>query len=185
MRIPQMIGTAALALLAACGTKPTESGAGANGANDVSPSIGKRIAAGAADLPRPQAGLYRTTVEMVEFDIPGAPAGASDMMRGSMGKSSTSEYCLKPEDVEKGYKDVVRRGQKGDCTFERFDAVGGKIDAEMTCKTAQGGASHVTMSGTTGPTSSDMDTTMTLKLPGLGDGTMRMKSKSERIGPCP
>ena len=170
------------ALLAACGSAPNDKGAAATAAGQ-SPT--EKMAAAKADLPRPDPGLYRTTVQIVEFILPGAPKGAAEMMQNSMKQDRTSEYCVTAADVQKGYEEMFRRSQKGDCTFDRFDVVDGRIASEMTCHTDGGGTSNIIMAGKAGRTSSDMDITMKMELPGIGPSTMRMKSQSKRIGPCP
>ena len=183
MQTRNFMAAAALAALAACGSAPKADGPGAT-ADGSDRSVAAELAAAGADLPRPDPGLYRTTVQIVEFDMPGAPKGAAEMMRGSMKQDRASEYCLTPADVAKGYEEMVRRSQQGDCTFKRFDLDEGKIDAAMTCRPGRGSASDITMSGKAGRTSSDMNITMKMELPGMGQSTMRMKSRSERIGPC-
>ena len=183
MQARSIMAVVAAAALAACGSAPDGGSNGTEAAKSERSVAAKMAAAGAA-MPRPDPGLYRTTVEVVEFDMPGAPKGAAEMIRDSMKQDRTSEYCVTQADVEKGYKDMVRRSQQGDCTFQRFDVAGGRIDAAMTCRAERGGTSEITMSGKAGRTSSDMDMTMKMELPGMGRSTMRMKSRSERVGPC-
>lgn len=170
--------------------------------SDDSPAVGERAdtaqaggsmdAAEVADKARraserikPEPGQYRVTVEEVALDIPGAPKGAAEMMAGAMGQGRTSEYCLTQADVDKGYEEMAKRSQDASCTYQRFDVSGGKIDAAMTCKGEGGSTVNAVMSGTAGRTSSTMDMTMDMEMPGMGKGTMRMKSRHERIGDCP
>ena len=183
MQARNVLAIAVSTALAACGPGPTADGPGAT-AKGSERSVAAQVAAAGADLPRPDPGLYRTTVQIVEFDMPGAPNGAAEMMRDSMQQDRTSDNCVTPADVEKGYEDMVRRSQQGDCTFKRFDVAGGRIDAAMACRSERGGTSDIIMTGRAERTSSDMDMTMKMKLPGMGQSTMRMKSRSERIGPC-
>ena len=185
MQARDILTFAACAALVACGSAPDGGGSSPSATGLTGEAAAKKVAAARADLPRPDPGLYRTTVEMVDVDLPGAPEGVAEMMRNSMKQDRASDYCVTAADVEKGYEEMVRRSQQGDCTFQRFDVVGGKIDAEMTCRGDRGGMSTIAMSGTAGRTSSDMDVRMKMELPGMGEGTMRMKSRSERIGACP
>lgn len=142
-----------------------------------------QVADRARDLVRPEPGLYRSTVEIQEFDIPGAPPQVAEMMRNSMSSNST-EYCLTPEDVAKGYEESIRKSQQGECDYKRFDVDGGKIDAALTC-TDQGRTVDLTLSGTGTRTSSDMAMTMKMDMGPTGQGTIRARSRSERIGDCP
>lgn len=149
----------------------------------------EELAERASDIVRPDPGLYRSTVELLEVDMPGAPAGMEDTMKRAMGgANSTTEYCLTSEDAERGFEEMAKNSQKGDCSFERFEADGGKIDAAMTCRGGEGGEGAVmqmTMQGTGGRTASEMTMTMQTEAPGMGKATMRMKATHQRIGDCP
>jgi len=131
-----------------------------------------------AEMVKPQPGLYKTTVTMTGMDFPGMPAG-----HGS-GQTITTEDCLTQQEVEKGFEELVKQGQDGECSYERFNLAGGKIDAVMVCK-AEGGATRMEMSGTTTSTSADLAATMAMDLEGSGKGTMKFTAKHERIGDCP
>ena len=95
------------------------------------------------------------------------------------------EYCLTQEDVDKGYEEMARQSQGGDCTFERFDVDGGTIDALMVCAGEQSNAMRMAMTGSATPTSSVMTMTMTGDMTGMGESTLRMKATHERVGDCP
>ncbi|GGD46601.1 DUF3617 family protein [Erythrobacter arachoides] len=135
---------------------------------------------------RPQAGRYRVSTEILEFDLPGAPAGAGDMIREQMASGQESEYCLTQADVDEGYEAMARRSQDAgeNCSFSRFDASGGNIDAEMICTMPGQGTMTITMDGEGTATSSVMETAMRGSIPGMGDMTMRARATHQRIGDC-
>ncbi|MGB3711074.1 MAG: DUF3617 domain-containing protein [Erythrobacter sp.] len=128
----------------------------------------------------PQAGEYRSQVTLQSLDMPNAPPQVADMMRSMMSREFT--YCLTPEDVAEGYRAMTDRSQQGDCTYERFDASGGKIDAVMSC-TTDGRRVDMTMQGTGTPTSSDVTMRMSGDM-GMGPGSMTMHVTHQRIGDC-
>lgn len=133
---------------------------------------------------RPRPGLYRSTVEVLEVSLPGAPANMAEMMRSSMG-GQAHEYCLTEADVERGFEEMARQSQEqNDCEFERFDVDGVDIDARLRCDFGGQGAMTMTMSGTGGETSSEMNMTMQGNMGGMGDATIRMKAVHERVGDC-
>lgn len=133
---------------------------------------------------KPEPGQYRVTMEVLEVDIPGAPEGAADMMRGMMSGQSHS-YCMTQEDVDKGFEEMARNSQEGsDCSFQRFDIDGGEFDAKMTCRADGQGVMTMTMKGSGTPTSSEVDMTMEGNMGGMGDSTIRMRAKHERTGDC-
>jgi len=167
---------AALAL-AACGGGSTADDAGGEGAVSIEEAARQAEAAGIT----PEPGQYRATMTMTGMDIPGMPAG---MEGHGAGATTTTEYCLTEEEVAKGFEEMMKRGQNGECSYESFSLVGGKLDAVMVCKTAEGEA-RMTMNGTATPTSSDFTATMAMNVPELGEGTMSFAAKHERIGDCP
>lgn len=177
MRSMFLLAPVAALALSACGDSAE------SGSSGETISV-EDVADRARSAPQPEPGQYRVSMEVLEVDIPGAPPQAADMMRSMIG-GQTHEYCLKPEDVEKGYQEMVRQSQEGsDCSFEKFDVSGGDIDARMTCSAAGQGAMTMAMTGSATPTRSEMDMTMSGNMAGMGDSTIRMKATHERIGDC-
>ena len=124
------VAAASLAL-AACGG----SSADADGDGEITM---EEAAAKSADMVRPQPGKYRATVEFVDVSMPDAPQQVQDMMRGMFDRGpQTHEYCLTKEEADKGFEEMARQAQDNDtnCSFEKFDAAGGQIDAIMNCCT--------------------------------------------------
>ncbi len=172
-----------LYVLGAC-----DSGAGA----DATSTVGERsdnamsdaqITSAMNDLVKPQPGQYRTQVEVLEIAMPNLPESARDTMQQLAQKTQLS--CLTPAQADKGYEEILKRSQSGNCDFERFSATGGKIDARMICKSEQGGSMAMTITGTGLPTSSDVIMTMTSQILQVGDLAMKVRVLSERIGDCP
>lgn len=130
---------------------------------------------------RPQPGLYRATITMTGIDIPGMPP---EMAGHGAGMVTTSEDCLTKEDVDNGFEELLKQGQNGECSYDRFTLDGGKLDAVMVCKTPEGNT-RMAMTGTTTPTASDFAATMQMNFEGTGEGTMKFTAKHERIGDCP
>ena len=117
---------AASVAIAACDSSPPASEGGENLSME---EVAERAQEAAI---KPEPGQYRVSMDVLEVDIPGAPAEIVNMMRGNMGGQS-HEYCMTQEDVDKGFEEMARQGQDENCSFERFDIDGGDIDAKMTC----------------------------------------------------
>lgn len=133
---------------------------------------------------KPKPGQYRVTTQLLELDVPGAPDGAMESMRGMMA-GQTHEYCLKQEDVDKGFEEMARQTQENkDCSFERFELDKGSFDGRMVCNVPGQGRMTITMKGEGSPTSSTMETRMEGDFSGMGPSTIRMRASHERIGDC-
>lgn len=130
---------------------------------------------------KPEPGQYRATITMSGIDIPGMPP---EMAGHGAGMTNNVEYCLTEKDVAEGYEAMMKRGQNGECSYEKFNLAGGNMDAVMVCKTAEGTA-RMEMTGTATPTKSDFTASMKMNFNELGEGTMTFEGKHERIGDCP
>lgn len=168
-----------LALAACSGAEEAENAASGDGI-----SLDEVAERASNSQMRPDPGEYQSTMEVLEVDIPGAPEGTADMLRGMM-SSTVTKYCLSEEDVEKGFEQMAQQSQEGDCNIERFDMTGGTFDGRMTCNVPGQGSMTMTMQGEGAPTSSTVDITMKGDFAGMGESTMRMRAKHERLGDCP
>ncbi|QUL38205.1 DUF3617 domain-containing protein [Erythrobacter sp. JK5] len=172
--------------LAACGG---DSGAGsADADNDGEISLNE--AAAEVDrnqgMIRPQAGLYRGTMELVDLQVPDAPPEAQQMLKAMIGgEPRTHEFCLTEEDAEQGFEKMAKESQGGDCSFERFDIQSGRMDAVMNCQVPGQGAAKITLQGTGTRTSSDMTMNMDASGPNGETMKMTMKTSQQRVGDCP
>ncbi len=171
---------AAALMLGACGGGGSDAKS-PDAAQSVSP---EQMVQRAKGVIRPEPGLYRSTMEVLAFDVPGAPAAMADRMKQAMGSGSTSEYCLTPQEAEQGWEEMARRSQDGDCTVRQFDVAGGSIDARMTCRAGPGGSMDIALTGEGTPTSADMTMEMTGDMGGMGPVNMRMRVTHRRIGDC-
>lgn len=143
-----------------------------------------------AAVERPQPGLYRTTSNIVSFDVPGmAPPEAARMKAMFSTTNQGREYCLTKEEADKGWEGATKKLAEGNCKYDRFEASGGTLDAKLTCQTGQGMQSTIAMKGTMTSTGSNMTMSIAQAAPqmpgGKGGITMVAEVKSERIGDCP
>lgn len=168
-----LIAAATAALLAGC-----SGGGNADADGNGTVTTKEAVKQVESEMPKPRPGLYKTTVTMTEIAIPGVPAGHG------AGQVVTTEDCLTQEEVDEGYEALVKQGQDGDCSYDRFNLAGGKIDAVMVCK-AEGREMRMEMNGTTTPTSANLAATMAMDFDGAGKGTMKFTANHERVGDCP
>lgn len=173
------IAVASLALaLAGCSKEPD----GPKTAEQVK----EEVAALAKDA-KPEPGKYRTTIKVLNVNIPGMPQINPDQMNGMFSKTGKdAEHCLTPEMADKGFEEFGKQAAQGDCTYDSFSAGDGKMDAVMTCKPAQGVTSRTELHGTFSPTGSNLKMkteSSGASMPG-GKMTMEAEVTSERIGDC-
>lgn len=170
------LSIAPLTLLAACGQ-----GAGDQSSSEVA------AAAAAASAPRPEPGQYKVTMKVNQIGFPGMKGPMADSAKDMFGATGhVTEFCLTPEESAKGQEEFYKRTAEGDCTYERFSAAGGKIDAVMICQTGKGMTARTEMTGTFTTTRSDLALKTQSQFPGAPGGGMNMDAQivSERIGDC-
>lgn len=180
MRMLTVAAPAALLALAACGEEPS------------GPRTAEEVIAESKALTKPEPGRYVSSAEMLEFSVPGLPEEQAGQLRGMMSGmgSEESSYCLTAEEAERGFEDAVRKMGEGSqgmkCEFERFDAAGSKLDAELACTGPQGMNATMKMDGTMEAEESQMTMEMVQKAPMIPGGEMRMKMRvqSRRVGAC-
>ena len=158
----------------------------ASNSSDGEPVSMEEAARRAEGIVKPQPGQYRATVEVLDVSLPGAPPQVREQIRQMQSAGArTREYCLTPEQAEKGFEEMVRQANTDDsCSFSKFEAEGGNIDAVMTCSRAGQGSGRMTMQGSGTRTSSDMTMTMTVDAPNGTQMNMKMRSQQQRIGDC-
>lgn len=139
---------------------------------------------GEAEMPEP--GLYRSSQELLELDVPGVDPEFASMLRASFeeGAAEESTYCLTPEEAANGRQEMLSGMAESECEITRFEVSGNTIDAAMSCPTGQGASGDVTITGTMDSTSADMVRSFSAELPGMSDASIRMRVISERIGEC-
>ncbi|BDW83192.1 hypothetical protein MACH24_26300 [Erythrobacter sp. Dej080120_24] len=165
--------------LAACGDSGT---ADADGDGTISADeMRDEMARDGANL-RPDPGNYKVTMTLSKAEIPGAPPQMMEMM-GSM-MNNTFEYCLTPEEAEKGFEESLTEGQDESCKIEQFNLDGGKIEMAMSCSPAEGGEMRMTMNGNVSPTKSDINVVTQGNIAGMGEANIEMSMVQERIGDC-
>lgn len=178
MRHSILLAAAAFALTA-CGGSDTD----ADGDGEISLD---EAAVQSDGMIKPEPGQYRSTVELTDLQMPGAPPEAQEMMRAMMASGQQeSSFCLTPEQADRGFEEMLRQSQEDqDCSFEKFEASGGSIDAVMTCRGGGQGSGRMAIQGTGTSTSSRMTMTMDAEGPGGQSMTMTMETEQERIGDC-
>ena len=144
--------------------------------------VGGTIAAAQAvdESMKPQPGQYSSDLTLTDIDMPGLPTQMQGMLKKRLSRSTT--ICLTAEEVEEGYKQALAATQDGECTYERFSATGGVIDAKMICESPTGPMT-MTMKGTGTTTNSDVTMNVVGNM-GRGEGSMTMRVVQKRIGDC-
>ncbi|WP_423142980.1 DUF3617 domain-containing protein [Parablastomonas sp. CN1-191] len=111
----------------------------------------------AAQIARPDPGRYRSTVTVTRLSFPGMDPAMAQRMQGMFATSGQAqEFCLTRAEADKGYEAFISRVGQGDCTYDRFDASHGSLNARMTCRTGQGLVGKYDLKGQFTARSSDL-----------------------------
>ena len=131
----------------------------------------------------PDPGLYRTSMTVLELEVPNLPDSALTQMRQMIEQQSATEECEAMEDDFLDFDDMGGMGQ--DCTRDSLETSANSFAMTMSCQTPDGGTSTMAIQGTT--RSDGMDGTMEVnaQMQGMGEMHMRMAITSQRIGDCP
>ena len=177
MRKPIAFSCLAVLALGACGKSATEEKTAASG--------GSQALEKAAEMAfQMQPGKYRTSVAVQKVEIPGMPAKVAEQMKAMMSKSSSSESCVTADRAAKGIEVMKEQMAKGQCTFDRFEAFGGTVDASFTCKSGDQMTLKATSNGTYTPTGSVIQATGDMTGPGGKTIHIEHIITTERIGDC-
>jgi hypothetical protein len=119
-------------------------------------------------------GKWQTVMSIDSFSMPGMPAEALAAMKKQPPTTVTS--CLTPQEAEADPKKLLAADKS--CTLNRFNMAGGKMLAEMSCKTEQGPA-DIRIEGNYTPTSYQFVSSMK-------GAQMRMATRvnAKWLGPC-
>ena len=179
MRPIHALPLAAAILLAACGGDADSDGDGNVSAEEA--------AAEAEGMVQPLPGQYRSSIELLEFDVPGMPESVKQQMQqiavGGLAEGNT--FCMtKEQAAENGAEQMVKQLTESDCTVESFNVSGGSVVADMQCAGEGGGTGKVHMEGDMTAQGSVMTMDMEQEVPNVGQTRMKMKITSQRIGDC-
>jgi hypothetical protein len=149
----------------------------------------KAVLAEANKMTRPLPGLYRSTTSLTSFDLPGADPQTADIMRDRFAQvlPQRREFCVTPEAAARGFQDMLRQNQQGDCRVERFEADKSHLSARMSCRLGPKLTSTVTVEGTGAPDRSQIDLEIVQSGPSIAGGseTIAMHVDNVRVGDCP
>ena len=170
----------AIAMLAACNSKPTVHAENASVAD---------VAAATQNAVSLQPGKWETSVTILSLEGPGLPPGMATAMKSRMAGQKV-ETCLTPEQAAKPPQDML--GAAKNCTYEKFEMSGGKMSASLVCKNAPGmpgGDMRATMSGNFASTSYDVTSESTMSMPAMpgragGAVTTKTQVTGKRLGDC-
>lgn len=164
--------------LAACSSEEETADAGSDEVMAV-----EDAAAEYAKLDKPEPGQYDMKVEILSFNMPGAPENMLDMIKTNMEGSFADGYCLTPEEADKGFEEQLGQiGNDGQCDFNNLSVDGGNVTGKATCE-MQGGTMQMGMNGTVTSTSSDL-TIDTVVDAGGKAMEMTMQVTQKRTGDC-
>jgi hypothetical protein len=179
---PLTIVLPAMAMLAACNSKPTVHAENASVAD---------VAAATKDAVKLEPGKWETRVAILSIEAPGLPPQAAAAMK-QQAQAQKVETCLTPEQAAKPPQDML--GMAKNCTYKKFEMSGGKMSGSLVCKNMSGmptGEMRASMSGKFASTSYDVTSEATMDMPATpgapaagGKVTTKTQVSGKRLGAC-
>jgi len=134
----------------------------------------------------PRSGQYRTTLELVLFEVPGLPESELPAAREAFVEElgSGNDFCLAPAPASA----VMRRKllehiAEGDCRFDRFATRGAVVSAAMSCTREATDLGRVTVDGRIWSENADVNMSLQQDF-GLGPTRIVVRAQSVRVGDC-
>jgi Protein of unknown function (DUF3617) len=162
-------GILSLGLVAACSQAGSPPGA------PQSAEEARQEVAQAVD--RMEVGQWRTTITIVEANVPGVPA---EIARQMIGQPITVEECRTSDDPQTA-TDAWMQAEEG-CEAGTFRLTGNRFEGTQRC-TSDGVTMDMAFTGTLTPTRMEGETQISGQTP-AGAMTQRATVVSERLGPC-
>lgn len=177
MRLIHTLPLFAATLLAACGNDPDED------LSDEALSMDEVMAEVRDNGIMPQPGEYSISSELVSIEMENGQVTDMAALEAAFreGAAEQSSFCVTEAMDREAWISAM---QDNSCTLARLSAEGESIDLAMTCEAEDGPQGLITMTGTTGQTSSDMQMTFAQPIPGAGDANIVVNVATERMGDC-
>lgn len=140
-----------------------------------------------------QPGEWESITTIKSIDIPGAPPEVQARIRSQVGVAQTTRECLTAEQARDPLgqmRQMVSRGNSGNCTFSDQVFAGGTIHVRGTCNPAAGGTAEVTLEGTFTDTTLQANMNMNAQgpagaaMPGVTSMRVAAEVRGRRIGDC-
>lgn len=170
----QLILSAAILALTACGSSGKGDG---NGSATASGGSGSGGVFGVSLQP----GEWEMKTEVVNVKAEGMPPGMAEGMKQSA--SSTTRTCMTPEDAKGPKGDLFTGDKSGNCKSEGFSWAGGKISGKTTCGSDASGRTVMTMDGQYSAQNIDMTIKSATNVAGR-EVAMEMRMSGRRVGEC-
>lgn len=135
-------------------------------------------------------GEWENTVEFVDISIDEdrLPAEARGMMVGMLdnmkGQITTTKNCVTPEEAEKPAAEMFAGNENADCEYDTFEFGGGTMKMEMTCQDPSSGTAKISNSGTYSSDAYQMDMTVAINSPEMGEMMISAASTGKLVGDC-
>ena len=132
------------------------------------------------EMPAP--GEYTTSEELIEFDAPGLDDAKLAEARNAFAEGAAEPllFCITEETTREQWLSAIT---EANCTLSRLSADGNNLDGVMQCSAEEGLNGRIEVSGTAGADGSDLRMNIPVQTQ-AGEGTARIRVRSERVGDC-
>ena len=139
--------------------------------------------AGVSEEVRFSPGRWETKIKMTALEVPGMPPELKAAIDSKIGQEQTVFQCLTPEEAAKPSGKFFGAEANDQCSYEKFETAGGKIDAVMSCK-GEKGIDKATINGTYTAETYTLAMAVDGAAGPTGPMSMKMAMNSRRVGDC-
>ncbi|MEN7535739.1 DUF3617 domain-containing protein [Aurantiacibacter flavus] len=138
--------------------------------------------AGSGDLTL-AAGQYSSTVELIEFDLPGLPDDIKQFAERQFAEEGANETlsCVTEDATPEEW---ISEMNESDCTISDLAKSGNSFTATMQCNDPQGMNGKVMLNGTMEGDEVQMEARFEQAIPEMGAAKMHMRVTGTRVGDC-
>lgn len=177
MRSLPIAALAAALALSACGSSSDEE------LQDEALSMGDVAGDGSLGDLKLAAGQYSSTVELLEFDLPGIPPEIKQMAERAfaVGASEPTLSCVKEDSTPEQWISDMNESK---CAVSELTQSGNSFAAKMQCSDPEGMNGTVQLDGTVAGDNVQMEARFEQMVPDMGTAKMHMRVTGTRVGDC-
>lgn len=129
-------------------------------------------------------GLWETQVTFTDIQAKGLNAKQEKKLLEDISRQLSGRSCLSAQQARRPEAKFFAGGHSHDCKYRKFVITGGRLDMSVGCSMKAMATIDMDMQGPVGATALDLNISPILRLPMLGQVTLRGKAAGRYLGVC-